>query len=132
MAINYKPLTKRETDIINVLWESDEPLLASKMAAISELSINTVSAVLKKLMSYELIEVSDIVHSGTVLSRRYRAVIDRDEYLTRSAVQQLKSLKKPLSASHLIATLLEHESKATTDTVISDLETFLQERQKKR
>ena len=65
---NFK-LTEREMDILNILWSSDKPLIASDIAKTgNSLSINTVQAVLRNLLSKKLVEVVDVVYSGTVLS----------------------------------------------------------------
>ena len=63
----FPKLTSREIDILNILWENEKPLIASEIAdARSDLTINTVQAVLRKLLKYQLVEVADIVYSGTV------------------------------------------------------------------
>lgn len=65
---NFK-LTEREMDILNILWSSDKPLIASDIAKTgNSLSINTVQAVLRNLLSKKLVEVADVVYSGTVIS----------------------------------------------------------------
>ena len=65
-------LSRREMEVMTLLWKSDTPYLASEIARISSTSINTVNVVLKNLLNAGMIEIADIVHSGTVLSRRYR------------------------------------------------------------
>lgn len=65
----FSKLTSREVDIMNILWASEKPLIASEIAdSRPDLTVNTVQAVLRKLLKYQLIEVADIVYSGTVLS----------------------------------------------------------------
>ena len=72
----FPKLTSREVDIMNILWTSGKPLIASEIADCRpDLTINTVQAVLRKLLKYQLVEVADIVYSGTVLSRSYRPTI---------------------------------------------------------
>ena len=72
-------LSRRELDIMNVLWAEGKPLKASDFPdKKSELSINTVQSVLKKLLQRGFIEVAEIVQSGTVLSRSYAPVIKPD------------------------------------------------------
>lgn len=76
----FPKLTSREIDILNILWENEKPLIASEIAdARSDLTINTVQAVLRKLLKYQLVEVADIVYSGTVLSRSYRPTITSED-----------------------------------------------------
>lgn len=46
-------LTKRETQIMNVLWSSDEPLSAHDILVLApELSRNTIQIVLKKTSNH--------------------------------------------------------------------------------
>ncbi len=63
-------LTHRDMDILNVLWEGKGSLTASQIVeAGPSLTINTVQAVLRKLLKKKLIEIDKIVYSGTVLCR---------------------------------------------------------------
>ena len=74
-------LSRRELDVMNVLWAEGKPLIASEIPERRpELSINTVHAVLKKLLKRGFIEVAQIVQSGTVLSRSYTPTITSEEY----------------------------------------------------
>ena len=62
----FPKLTSREVDIMNILWENEKPLIASEIAdARPDLTINTVQAVLRKLLKYQLIDIlrSPIVHN---------------------------------------------------------------------
>ncbi len=65
-------LTQREQDVFNNLWKSEQGLTAKEIVDISDMSINTVQAMLKKLKKQGLIEVSNIVYSRTVLCRVWR------------------------------------------------------------
>ena len=58
-------LSRREMEVMTLLWKSDTPYLASEIARISSTSINTVNVVLKNLLNAGMIEIADIVHSGT-------------------------------------------------------------------
>ncbi len=58
-------LTKRDMDVMNILWDSDEPKTAALIVkAKPELTMNTVQAVLRKLLKNNLIEVADIFYNG--------------------------------------------------------------------
>ncbi|MDC7291833.1 BlaI/MecI/CopY family transcriptional regulator [Blautia schinkii] len=77
-----KSLSSRQFEIMNILWESDEPMVASQILAMDKnLNINTVQSVLRSLSKKKFIELADIVYSGTVLARSYRPVISKGEYL---------------------------------------------------
>ena len=78
-----KQLSKRELDVMNVLWNSPKPLMASEIAQLnSALSINTVHTVLKSLLKNNFVEISDIVYSGTVLTRSYKPAIMAADYIS--------------------------------------------------
>lgn len=73
-------MNPRELDVLNILWKSNEPMMATDIVnAQRGLTQSTVTAVLRKLLKDELVEVAGITHSGRVLSRTYRPTeISRD------------------------------------------------------
>ncbi|MDO5423899.1 MAG: BlaI/MecI/CopY family transcriptional regulator [Eubacteriales bacterium] len=104
MAGTKHPLSNRELDIMNTFWDSDKPLIASEIVQInSELSINTVQATLKKLLNKSYIKISDIVYSGTVLTRSYEALVTRDTYM----VNQIRA--NQVSTLGLVSQLIQEE-----------------------
>lgn len=77
-----KFLSKRQYEVMEILWEKDVPMLASEiLEANKELNINTVQAVLRSLVKKKYIEITDIAYSGTVLARRYRPIVTKKEYI---------------------------------------------------
>ena len=65
---------------MKILWDAGTPLVASDIVkAESSMNINTVQASLRVLLKENLIEIADIVYSGTVLSRSYRPLIEQEE-----------------------------------------------------
>ncbi len=73
-------LTKRQEDVMNVLWGSNKPMIASDiLKSRDDFNINTVQATLRTLVKKKYIEIADIVYSGTVLSRSYRPILKREE-----------------------------------------------------
>lgn len=110
-----KKLSRQQLEVMKILWNSDEPLLASDIVKLHDsLNINTVQASLRVLIKAEAIEIADIVHSGTVLSRRYRPVISKDEYFDDT----YKDIIGDASRSSLIASLISAE------TDLSELDKF--------
>lgn len=100
-------LTNREKEIMDILWSSTKSLVASDIAKQGEnMSLNTVQAILRKLLQHKLIKVDDIVYSGTVLTRAYVATISKESF----EIQRLLSEQKNLSASRFVATFLENEA----------------------
>ncbi len=104
-------LTRRDLDILNVLWENDSSLTASQIVdAHSALTINTVQAVLRKLLKKKLIEIDKIVYSGTVLCRSYKPTISADEFALSHFNDEYRKLKGRISMSTLMSTLLDSET----------------------
>ena len=67
-----KRITKKQLEIMKILWSSDKPLIASEILKRNDsLNINTVQACLRALVNKQFIKVADIVYSGTVLTRSY-------------------------------------------------------------
>lgn len=77
-----KRLSKRQYEIMHILWEANRPMLASEIVnAKEELNINTVQSALKAMIEKGYIEVAEITHSRTVLARTYRPVVSKEAYL---------------------------------------------------
>ena len=126
-------LTNREMDILNILWSAEEPLVASEIAKRDEtLTINTVQATLRKMLKQGLVEVADIVYSGTVLSRSYRPTEISKDFAVQEFSILFRNFKKNITASRLVANLLEQEEDA--DAVLNEiaqLEAVLQEKKER-
>lgn len=91
-----KELTKKEKQIMEIFWKSDKPISAAEINELDKsLNKNTIQAVLRKLLSYNLIEVKDIGYSGTVLTRLYVANISQEKFIAESLSD--KSFKKLIS-----------------------------------
>ena len=122
--IMKKKLSKRQLDVMKVLWDHSSPMVASDIVNGSPaLNINTVQSCLKVLLKENLIEVADIVYSGTVLSRSYRPLISRDEYFNT----EYKDIIGTSSTSSLIAAFIKEEQDASE---LERLEQIIQERKK--
>ncbi len=88
------------------------------------MNINTVQSCLKVLLKENLIEVADIVYSGTVLSRSYRPLISRDEYFNT----EYKDIIGTSSTSSLIAAFIKEEQNASE---LERLEQIIQKEEKR-
>ncbi len=81
-------LTKRETQIMNVLWCSDEPLSAHDILVLApELSRNTIQIVLKKLQTIGFIEVAGFGYNKNALTRTFRPIISQSQYIQSSLTE---------------------------------------------
>ncbi len=124
-------LTNREMDVLNVLWVSNKPLVASEIVKLdSSLNINTVQAVLRDLLKKKFVEIDAIVYSGTVLSRSYRPTALAKEQTTQHFASLYKKLTKNIAPSALFAALLDSEE--NDDSVINELESIIREKKRLR
>lgn len=123
-------LSKRELDVMNVLWAEGKPLIASVIPDKQpELSINTVQSVLKNLLRRGFIEVAEIVQSGTVLSRSYAPVITPEEYAVKYITSEIYPFSKIISKTGYLSALFD--SAENDEELIQELENFIQERKSK-
>ena len=124
-------LTKREMEIMTILWESEEPIVASEIARRGDnLTVNTVQSLLKKLMKLGYIKVADIVYSGTVLSRCYTPVISADDYEMNNMMNAYSKISdKPKGMSRFVSAFLDDdEDPEQLLSEINELQTLLKEK----
>lgn len=105
-----KKITNRDMDILKILWNSSIPMTASQITAASpDLTINTVQAVLRKLLKSNLVKVANIVYSGTVLSRSYVPTLSSDEFAVAQLTLDYQKLGKNISKASFVCSLLDTE-----------------------
>ena len=123
MANIKSKITKRERDVLEELWNSEQPLMASDITRLNpKLSISSVQLSLRNLLAKEVIKVADIVQSGTVLSRSYTPLISREDLFLQGDI----SLDKSITTMNIVTTLLKREENESE--VIRELEQMLAER----
>ena len=65
-------MNERDLDVLNILWRKQEPMIVTEIVNEGNgLTQSTVTAVLRKLLHAEMVEVAGVTHSGKVLSRQY-------------------------------------------------------------
>jgi predicted transcriptional regulator len=125
-------VTKREMDILKILWNSEKPLTASEIARSDnrDISISTSQTGLRSLVKKGLVGVDGIVYSGTVLTRSYKALQTYDQYEVSKLVTSYQNIRdKEISAFSFVSALVESE-KSREDAIreLDRLERFLQEK----
>lgn len=124
---NSYELSKRELDVMNVFWAQDGPIVASDIPkSNTSLSINTVQAVIKKLISKNYVKIDKIVYSGTVLTRSYLPIVTAEEYAKRQLLTDASFLRKYTNKIHVIEALLDAEEDETQ--LLNDLEELIKKR----
>ncbi len=100
-------MNPRELDVLNILWKSDEPMMATDIVnAMSGLTQSTVTAVLRKLLKDNLVEVVGITHSGRVLSRTYRPTEQSRDVILQDFTSCYNSFCDVINESSLCAAIL--------------------------
>ena len=90
--MKYKKLTPSQLNIRKTLWDKKEPMIASDFVQLDpSLNLNSVQSALRSLLKKNYIEVSDIVYSGKVLTRRYIPVVSSEDYASENMEDLLSS-----------------------------------------
>lgn len=130
MARNISKYTDRELEILQILWDSPEPIIASEIATRgNKLTINTTQAVLKSLLKKKLIEVGKIVYSGKVLSRSYIPSISQANFELMRLQDNVNNMKSNLSIPDMVAAFVRG-SKKDEAANIAELEKWIEEKKK--
>lgn len=125
MTTHLKP---KEHDILCIMLNSPKSLTASEIVQSgSDLTMNTVQAVIRKLLKMGLVEVADIVYSGNVLSRAFKTTSSAPEIIQELFAEDYRQFQKIASKKSLIAAMLLTDSKADRQKEIKALETILKE-----
>ena len=78
-------LTKAELAIMQILWESKEPLSIRDIPEIEPaLNPNTVATAIKQLQKKEMIKVADITYHRSALTRLFTPAMSKEEYALSS------------------------------------------------
>lgn len=87
-------MNERELDVLSALWKSKEPMSAMDIVSDKrELTQSTVTAVLRKLLNEEMVEVAGVTHSGKVLSRIYKPTSKSKDVTIKFFAEKLDTIK---------------------------------------
>lgn len=117
--MTVKKLTPKQLDVMQILWDSDKPLVASDIVKMNDdFNANTVQSVIRTLLGKKYIEVAEIVYSGTVLSRSYTPIVSKDEYIKSTFFSNN-------SVPSLVFNLIESESDLS---VLDEMQKLIEEK----
>ena len=81
--MNYTQLTKRESQIMTILWNHDQEMSANDIKLASDgLSIYTISQALQYLLSIGYVEVTGIGKNKKSIARLYSPCISESDYVS--------------------------------------------------
>lgn len=118
--MHSRRFTGRDLDILQILWNASDSMTALEIVKQHpELTMNTVQAVLRKLLKEGLIKINRIVYSGTVLSRSFASVISPEEFV----ILQMKENIKEISSVNKIAFVTAlFEDETDTEKALKEIE----------
>ncbi|MDE7252591.1 MAG: helix-turn-helix domain-containing protein [Acetatifactor sp.] len=126
-------MNPRELDVLNILWKSEEPMMATDIVNEGEgLTQSTVTAVLRKLLHAKLVEVVGVTHSGKVLSRTYRPTPESRDIILKDFTDNYSSFRDVIPKSSLFAALLKTDGNTQEmQKDIAELKSMIKEYEQK-
>ncbi len=125
-------LTKRELEIMRILWASNDSMKASEIAQMNGgCSIDSVQPIIKSLIKKEMIEVDEVVFSRNALARKFKAKVKSESIEMGMIKNVFKGLvSRNITAAHLVAAFLPEENDQETLKELDRLEEMIKERKK--
>lgn len=113
--MTLKLLTKKENEVMSILWQSDKPMTAHQIKESNDnLSIYTVQQVLQRLLKMNYVKIAEINYSGTVFARFYTPSVSQANY-----IQFLLGTDSPFElASNLITSSKNDEELEKLESII--------------
>lgn len=116
----YNKLTKRESEVMQILWDNDEDMSANDiMMKSSGISMTTTQQLLQKLLKMNFVYVSSIGKNKKAITRLYRPSVSEADYIS-SFINQNTSMK---IASNFI-------EQTDDDEVLDKLSKLIEEKRK--
>ncbi len=121
-------LKQSELNVLNVLWNENQPLMSSEIAKKGGLINSTVQLALRNLMKSEIIRVIDVVINVTSLSRKYIPNLTKEEYESILLTNKFKKMiNESISNPFFVATLLKDTDIKTVNSEINILQNLINE-----
>jgi len=124
--MHSKRFTGRDLDILQILWNASDSMTALEIVKQHpELTMNTVQAVLRKLLKQNIIKINRVVYSGTVLSRSFSPAISSEDFVILQMKDNIKEIGNINKISFVAALFEEDTDTEKTLKEIEELETML-------
>lgn len=122
-------LTGKARTLLDILLKSDTPLTATQIVTMDEnLNSNTVQSVLRSLLKNKFIEVAEIVYSGNVLCRSYRATDAARNIAVEEFANGFQTLRKSVPVPVIFASLVDDD--LSDKGLIDELEQMILEKRR--
>lgn len=103
-------INQRELEILNILWRSPEPVMVTEIIDADEtknLTQSTVTAVIRKLLNSDLVEVCGVKHSGKVLSRTYKPTEKSRDIIVENILDMYRTIRHVVPPNELAKIIKE-------------------------
>lgn len=125
MSKKNSHLTKKEHEIMKVLWSSDKPLLISEVLSnVKNVAGNSVHPMINSLLGKGYIKVVGNVQVVKTPSRLYAPAVSVDEYAAIQFAEVFKSNGRNFVFTDFLNYLIKH-NKSRADEIINELSDFL-------
>lgn len=105
-------LKEKEYDILCVLKRSNKPMTVTEIVKADEsYTVNSVQAILRKMIQLKLVEVADIVYSRNVLARTFKCSNRANDIMQKLFIEDVKQYIKVVPLEQLSAALLKYQEK---------------------
>ena len=120
--MSYAKLTKRESEIMEILWDNNNAMSANDiMISSNNISLATIQQSLQKLLKMNYVYVSGIGKNKKAITRLYRPSISEADYIS-SFITQSTSL---ITASNFI-------EQTEDDEILEELSKLIEKKRKSK
>ena len=113
-------LTKTQLNIMQILWDSSEPLTIADISAVWKISTTSLSNMVNQLIKKGFIEISGVKRTDNHYSRTLKPLRTKEEYAAK-LVSSL-NMKKGSFSAVVSALVNEYSTNDSYDEIISELE----------
>lgn len=125
-------LTKKEHEIMTILWSSDRPMPISEIADRTKtVAPNSMHPMINNLLAKNYIRIAGNVKMVKTSSRLYAAAITVEEYVSSQIVSIYKASHTAMDMARLMSSFVKYGSnRQRANEIVSELEGFIDEYKK--
>ena len=125
MAKKNEHLTKKEHEIMKILWTSEKPMLISEIhSSVKNVAGNSVHPMINNLINKGYIKVMGNVRVVKTPSRLYAPAVTVDEYVAIQFSEVFRENGKPLAFTGFLNYIFRH-NKSKKNEMLEELENFV-------
>lgn len=125
MAKRNEHLTKKEHEIMKILWMSEKPMLISEIhSRVKNVAGNSVHPMINNLINKGYIKVMGNVRVVKTPSRLYAPAVTIDEYMAIQFSEMCRENNRPLAFTGFLNYIFRHNRSKKAE-MLAELETFV-------